>query len=153
MGLGGRRHAPAVLPPGKTHYPLHRKLCRSQGRSGQVRKISPQRDSILGPSSHATTKYRRQFVATPGHVTRGPLISEACSRIIAIQNTQVCSSLQRMWNIWRRSPPFHASFQFPEEVKDPTVLVCRAALLCLTQQLGGSLLSVTKPNCHFIISF
>ena len=29
------------LPPGKTRYPLHRRLGGSQGRSGQVRKISP----------------------------------------------------------------------------------------------------------------
>ena len=29
------------LPPGKTRYPLYRRLCGSQGRSGQVRKISP----------------------------------------------------------------------------------------------------------------
>jgi len=29
------------LPPGKTRYPLYRRLGRPQGRSGQVRKISP----------------------------------------------------------------------------------------------------------------
>jgi hypothetical protein len=29
------------LPPGKTRYPLYRRLGGSQGRSGQVRKISP----------------------------------------------------------------------------------------------------------------
>jgi hypothetical protein len=29
------------LPPGKTRYPLYRKLSGPQGRSGQVRKISP----------------------------------------------------------------------------------------------------------------
>ena len=30
-----------VLPPGKTRYPLYRRLGGPQGRSGQVRKISP----------------------------------------------------------------------------------------------------------------
>ena len=40
-GVGGQRHAPAVLPPGKTRYPLYRRLGGPQGRSGQVRKISP----------------------------------------------------------------------------------------------------------------
>jgi hypothetical protein len=30
-----------TLPPGKTRYPLHRRLAGPQGRSGQVRKISP----------------------------------------------------------------------------------------------------------------
>jgi len=33
-GVGGQRHAPAVLPPGKdSRYPLYRKLGGPQGRS------------------------------------------------------------------------------------------------------------------------
>ena len=49
-GVGGQ-HAPAALPPGKTRYPLYRRLGGPQGRSGQVRKISlPHPDSIHGPS-------------------------------------------------------------------------------------------------------
>ena len=40
-GVGGQRHAPAALSPGKTRYPLYRRLGGPQGRSGQVRKISP----------------------------------------------------------------------------------------------------------------
>ena len=40
-GVGGQRHAPAALPPGKTRYQLYRRLGGPQGRSGQVRKISP----------------------------------------------------------------------------------------------------------------
>jgi len=39
-GIGGQRHAPAALTRGKTRYPLYRRLGGSQGRSGQVRKIS-----------------------------------------------------------------------------------------------------------------
>ena len=38
-GMGGQHHAPAALPPGKTRYPLCRRLGRPQGRSGRVRKI------------------------------------------------------------------------------------------------------------------
>jgi hypothetical protein len=41
MGVGGQRHAPAALPPGKTRYPWYRRLGGPQSRSGQVRKISP----------------------------------------------------------------------------------------------------------------
>jgi hypothetical protein len=41
MGVGGKRHAPADLPPGKTQNPLSRRLGGPHGRSGQVRKISP----------------------------------------------------------------------------------------------------------------
>jgi len=39
-GVGGRRHAPAALPPGKTRYTMYRGLGGSQGRSGRVRKMS-----------------------------------------------------------------------------------------------------------------
>jgi len=41
MGMGGQRHAPAVLPPVKTRYTLYRRLGGPQGRSGRVREISP----------------------------------------------------------------------------------------------------------------
>ena len=39
------------LLPGKTRYPLYRRLGGPRNRSGQVRKISPHRDSVPGPSS------------------------------------------------------------------------------------------------------
>ena len=41
MGVGGQRHAPAALLPGKTQYPLYRRLGGPQGRSVWVQKISP----------------------------------------------------------------------------------------------------------------
>ena len=45
-GVGGKHHAPADLSPGKTQYPLYRRLGGPQGRSGRVRKIpSPGFDS------------------------------------------------------------------------------------------------------------
>jgi hypothetical protein len=40
-GVGGQRHAQAVLPPGKARYPFYRRQCGPQGRSGQMREISP----------------------------------------------------------------------------------------------------------------
>jgi hypothetical protein len=40
-GGGGQHHAPAALPPGKTRYPLYRRLGGPQGQTGRVRKISP----------------------------------------------------------------------------------------------------------------
>jgi hypothetical protein len=49
--VGGQSHALAPLPPGKTRYPLYRRPGGPQDQSGRVRKISPQRDSISGPSS------------------------------------------------------------------------------------------------------
>jgi hypothetical protein len=41
MGVGGQCRAPATLPPGKTRYPLYKRLGGPQGRSERVRKISP----------------------------------------------------------------------------------------------------------------
>ena len=38
--MGGQRHAPAALPPGKTRYSLWRRLGGPYGRSRRVRKIS-----------------------------------------------------------------------------------------------------------------
>ena len=40
-GEGSASRSGRSLPPGKTRYPLYRKLVWPQGRSGQVRKISP----------------------------------------------------------------------------------------------------------------
>ena len=39
--MGGKRHAPAALAPGKTRYPLSKRLGEPHGQAGQVRKISP----------------------------------------------------------------------------------------------------------------
>jgi hypothetical protein len=39
--VGSQRHSPAALPPGKTRYPLYRRLGGPQTRSGQVWKTSP----------------------------------------------------------------------------------------------------------------
>jgi len=39
--MGDQRHALVALSPGKTTYPLCRRLGGSQGRSRRVRKISP----------------------------------------------------------------------------------------------------------------
>jgi hypothetical protein len=41
MGMGGQRHAPTAVPPGKTRYPLYRRLGGPQGRSVRARKTSP----------------------------------------------------------------------------------------------------------------
>ena len=42
-GEGSASRPGLSLPPGKTPYPLYRKLGGSQGQSGQVRKILPTR--------------------------------------------------------------------------------------------------------------
>jgi len=62
MELGGQRHAPADLPPGKTRYPLYRRLGGPQGQSGRVRKIWPTREfdpwTVQPVASRYTAIYR-----------------------------------------------------------------------------------------------
>ena len=40
-GVGGQGHAPVASHPGKTRYPLYRRLGGTQGPSGRVWKNSP----------------------------------------------------------------------------------------------------------------
>ena len=41
MGVGGQPHAPAASTPGKTQYPLYRRLGGPQGRSGRAENLVP----------------------------------------------------------------------------------------------------------------
>jgi hypothetical protein len=65
MGVSGQRHAPAALPPGKTRYPLYRRLGGPQGRSGQVRKISP--PPGFDPPTNQSVAIRYTDWAIPAH--------------------------------------------------------------------------------------
>src|SRR5215472_14194103 len=60
--MGGQRHAVAALPPGKTRYPLCRRLGGPQGRSGRVRKnLAP--TGIRSPDrpAHSQSLYRLSY--------------------------------------------------------------------------------------------
>jgi hypothetical protein len=61
MRLGGQRHAPAALPPGKTRCTLYRRLGGPQDRSGQLRNISP------SPEFDARTVQPVSRCAIPAH--------------------------------------------------------------------------------------
>ena len=49
MGMGGQRHVPAALPPGKTRYLWYRRLVVRFWTDAE--NFAPHRDSIPGPSS------------------------------------------------------------------------------------------------------
>jgi hypothetical protein len=72
MGVGGQRHAPAALPPGKTRYPMYMRLDGPQGRSGRVWKISPQPG--FDPRTVQPVASRYTDYATPAHM----LETEVC---------------------------------------------------------------------------
>jgi hypothetical protein len=67
MGVGGQRHSPAALPPGKTQYPLSRKLDGPKGRSGRVRKILP--TSSFDPRTLQPVASRYTDCDIPGHIS------------------------------------------------------------------------------------
>jgi len=69
-GVGGKRHAPAALPPGKTRYPMYRRLGDPQGRSGRVRKILPPPTGIRSPGRPDRTEslYRLSYRGPTGGI-------------------------------------------------------------------------------------
>jgi hypothetical protein len=67
MVAGGQRHASAVLHSEKTRYPLYRRLSWPQGRSGQMRKISPP-TGILSPDRPARSEWLYRL-SSPGPPT------------------------------------------------------------------------------------
>jgi len=70
--VGGQRHALAALPPGKTRYPLYRRLGGPQERSGRVWKISP--PPGFNPRIFQLIASRYTDCAIPAHETSLPLL-------------------------------------------------------------------------------
>jgi len=65
MGVGGQRHAPVALPPGKTRYPLYRRLGGPQSRSGRVWKISPLPGLDPRTAQPAASRYTDYVIPAP----------------------------------------------------------------------------------------
>ena len=66
MEVGGQHHGPDVLPPGKTRYPLCRRLDGPQNGSGRVRKISPSQG--FDPPTVELVASRFTHYTIPAHV-------------------------------------------------------------------------------------
>ena len=66
MGVGGQRHTPAALPPGKTDTHCIGGWGGPRVRSGRVRKISPQMG--LDPRTVQPVTSRYTDWAIPTHV-------------------------------------------------------------------------------------
>jgi hypothetical protein len=63
--VGGQCHNWSALPPGKTRYPMYRRLGGPQGLSGRVRKISP--SPGFGPPTFQLIASRCTEYAIPAH--------------------------------------------------------------------------------------
>jgi hypothetical protein len=65
--VGGKRHAPANVPPGKTLYPLYRRLGRPRAGLDGAEYLVPQWDSIPRPSSPSESLHRLRYPGPPLH--------------------------------------------------------------------------------------
>jgi len=116
-GGWGQPHAPAASTLGKTRYPLYRRLRGPQGRSGQVRKISPP-TGIRSPDRPAQSQslYRLSYPDPPL-----PLSTSACLDAVGLRShcklcqclkCLLCFEMQKMWETVTRiyEPPPRAAF-------------------------------------------
>jgi hypothetical protein len=96
-GVGGQRHAPAALPPGKTRYPLYRRLVGPQGRCRRVRKISPP-TGIRSPDRPARSEslYRLRY---PGSWPLLYLTLLKCSHIPAHTRATSIPTLNSLYHV------------------------------------------------------
>ena len=91
--MGGQRHAPAALPPGKSRYPLCRRLGGPQSRSGRVRKISPPQGfdprTVQPVASRLSTALSRlplvRGISSKGTMCSGTWVG--CSRYLHMQQS------------------------------------------------------------------
>jgi hypothetical protein len=65
MNVGSQRHAPAILPPGKTRYPVYRRLGGPQRQSGQVRIIWPLPEFDPRTVQHGVSRYTVYAIPPP----------------------------------------------------------------------------------------
>jgi len=90
---GGERSVSRLgltLTPGKTRYPLYRRLGAPQGRSGQVRKISP--SPGFDPRTVqpvAQSLYRLSYRAHKANLTHRKMLSSLSSHVALIKTVTI----------------------------------------------------------------
>ena len=63
-GLGGQRHGPTALPPGKTRYPLYRRLGSPKASLDGCGKPRPHRDSNPDRPARSESLYRLSYTGS-----------------------------------------------------------------------------------------
>ena len=94
MGVGGQQHAPAALPLGKTRYPLYRRLCGPQGRSGLVRKISPLPGFDPQTVQPVASRYTDWAIAAADSVSNSDK-----SRKLQFYKPPICNQITTIWQL------------------------------------------------------
>ena len=113
--MRGQRHVPDALPPGKTRYPLYRRLGGPQARSGWVRKISP--PPGFDPRNVQAVTSRHTDWAT------GPTDSLNSRRLLYLH---VCVHASTQLNSWNNGLIFHKTriyVIFSQPIKTPYILI------------------------------
>ena len=91
MRVGGQCQVPAALPPGKTRYPLYRRLGEPQDRSGRVRKMSPPTGFDLRTVQPVASRYTDWAIPGP------TLLQEMLKTISLWIDTFLCARCH-VWN-------------------------------------------------------
>ena len=138
MEVGGQRHAPAALPPGKTRYPLYRRLGGAQGRSGRVRKISPPQGFDPRTAQPVASRYTDWAIAAPiGRMYQTNIVKlnnceDGCSRVVAI--------------LWKENMEVDTVCLFSEWMAEVSVLGCDAVTLGGVIVVGWNCLLTFRPR-------
>ena len=115
MGVSGQRHAPAALPLGKTRNPLCRKLGGPQGRSGQMREISPP-TGIRSPDKSSSAFPNNSLDYVSSLLTASLYIY---SNWRLLQSIEYCSTCKNFSNTWEMKSEVENWIRLPQVV--PTV--------------------------------
>ena len=86
-----------LFTPGKTRYPLYRRLCGPQGRSGQVRKTSPPPGSDPRSLQPVASRYTDWTVPVHEHKVGFMLLSN--KSVVPVVYTVICLNAGRMDNL------------------------------------------------------
>ena len=96
MGVWDQHHALAALLPGKTQYPLYRRLGGPQGRSGRVRKISPPPGFDPRTSQPVASRYTDWAIAAAWGYKEGLII--VCEKYGDIVDSEMHSKIGKNQN-------------------------------------------------------
>jgi len=89
------------LPQGKTRYPLYRRLGGPQGRSGQMRKISPPSGLDTGTVQPWASRYTELAIPAPNHdyIFKQHLLSFKTCHMFRISNNAIITQSQKIQEI------------------------------------------------------
>ena len=105
MWVGGQRHAPAALPPGKTRYPLCRRLGGTKDRSGRVLNSRPPPNGIRSPDRPALSESLYRLSYPGSHSSQRLTLKQETWQILKFCNRDKRSAFKWVKVKWSRYRP------------------------------------------------